>query len=211
MEWVSEFKPRIKSFLHALYYIYNPRRINIGPLPDALHHWDELLASGKQVVAIGGADAHANRLNLGPLHRTVFPYRFHFGAINNHVFVPRPLGTDNASDISMILDALRQGHCFVGYDRPSPTCGFRFTAHGLDQSAQMGDELSGKGGVTFQVRLPKISECVLLKNGVPLRTWRKHDLCTYITSEPGVYRVQVYTQYLGRRRGWIFSNPIYVN
>jgi hypothetical protein len=206
----SEFKPRIKSILHALYYVYNPRRINIGPLPEALHRWDELLAAGKQVVAIGGADAHANRLILGPLHRTVFPYKYHFEAINNHVFIPRPLGADSASDAILILDALRQGHCFVGYDRPSPTRGFRFTAHGLEQTAQMGDELSSKGGVTFQIRLPKIAECVLLKNGVPLRTWRKHDLCTYITSEPGVYRVEVYTHYLGRRRGWIFSNPIYV-
>jgi hypothetical protein len=206
----SEFKPRIKSFLHALYYVYNPRRINHGPLPEALQRWDELLAAGKRVVAIGGADAHANHLNLGPLHHIVFPYDFHFRAINNHVLVPHPLGTDSASDIHMILEALRQGHCFIGYDRPAPTRGFHFIARGLEQTAQMGDELSGKGGVTFQIRLPRIAECVLLKNGVPVRTWRKHDLCTYITSEPGVYRVEVYMQYLGRRRGWIFSNPVYV-
>ena len=33
---------------------------------------------------------------------------------------------------------------------------------------------------------------------------------THIATEPGVYRVEVWRSYLGRKRGWIFSNPIYV-
>jgi hypothetical protein len=181
----SEFKPRIKSILHAIYYAYFPRRINCGPLPETLHRWDDLLSAGKRVVAVGGSDAHAHHMHMGPLNRTIFPYEFHFRAINNHVFIPNALGTDAASDSSMILDALRQG--------------------------QMGDELSSKGGVTFQIRLPMVAECILLKDGEPVRTWHKHDMCTYITTEPGVYRVEVYIQYLGRRRGWIYSNPVYVS
>ncbi|MHB1120566.1 MAG: hypothetical protein ACYC11_10945, partial [Bellilinea sp.] len=32
----------------------------------------------------------------------------------------------------------------------------------------------------------------------------------YITKEPGVYRVESYIRYLGKLRGWIFSNPIYL-
>jgi hypothetical protein len=74
----------------------------------------------------------------------------------------------------------------------------------------MGDDLTNRGGVTFQIHLPMRTECVLLKDGKPLRTWQKHELCTYITTEPGVYRVEVYIRYLGMRRGWIFSNPVYV-
>jgi len=206
----SEFKPRIKSIWHAIIYAYFPRHIARGPLPETLHRWDELLSAGKKVVAIGGSDAHAHRMHLGPLSRTVFPYEFHFSAINTHVFVPRPLGTDAASDTNMILEALRQGHCFIGYDLPAPTRGFHFIARGMEQSVQMGDDLSGKGGVTFQIRLPMRTECVLLKDGKPVRTWHKHDQCTYITSEPGIYRVEVYIHYLGMRRGWIFSNPVYV-
>ena len=206
----SEFKPRIKSKLHAIYYAYFPQQIARGPLPEALHRWDELLSSGKKVVAVGGSDAHSNRMHLGPLKRTIFPYEFHFRAINTHVFVPRPLGIDAESDANMILEALRQGHCFIGYDLPAPTRGFTFTAQGLQQTAQMGDELDSNGGVTIQIRLPRRTECVLLKDGKPVRTWRNHDMCTYITTEPGVYRVEVYVNYLGRRRGWIYSNPVYV-
>jgi hypothetical protein len=206
----SEFKPRIKSLLHAVYYAYFPHRIAHGPLPETLRRWDELLSAGKKVVAIGGSDAHANRMHLGPLHRTIFPYQFHFSAINTHVLLPRPLGTDAADDTSLIMEALRLGHCFIGYDLPASTRGFGFLACGLESNAQMGDGLNSKGGVTFQIRLPMRTECVLLKDGKPVRTWRKHELCTYISTEPGIYRVEVYIHYLGMRRGWIFSNPVYV-
>jgi PHP domain len=206
----SEFKPRIKSKLHAVYYAYNPKRIAQGPLPEALHRWDELLTSGKKVVAIGGSDAHSHRMHLGPLRRTVFPYEFHFRGINTHVCLPRPLGTNAEEDAILIVDALRNGHCFIGYDLPAPTRGFHFTAHGLDQTAQMGDEINCRGGVTIQIRLPLRVECVLLKNGKPLRIWNNKDLCTFNTTEVGVYRVEAYIHYLGRIRGWIFSNPIYL-
>jgi hypothetical protein len=90
----SEFKPRIRSKLHAIFYAYFPKRIAQGPLPEALHKWDELLAMGKKVVAVGGSDAHCHHMRMGPLRRTVFPYEFHFRGINTHVFIPRPLGTD---------------------------------------------------------------------------------------------------------------------
>jgi hypothetical protein len=205
----SEFKPRIRSKLHAIYYAYFPKRIAHGPLPEALRRWDALLSAGNKVVALGGSDAHSHPMRMGPLRRTIFPYEFHFRAINTHVLVPRPLGTDAAADASMILEALRQGHCFIGYDLPASTRGFRFTAHGMDDTAQMGDELNSKAGVTLQIHLPRRTECVLFKDGKPLRTWHNHDLCTYITNQPGVYRVEAYIHYLGRQRGWIYSNPVY--
>jgi hypothetical protein len=59
--------------------------------------------------------------------------------------------------------------------------------------------------------LPMITESVLLKDGKLVRSWHKHELCTYIATQPGIYRVEVYIHYLGMRRGWIFSNPVYIN
>ncbi len=209
-DFFSDFRDRLHTLLHGIYFAYFPHRIARGPLPAAMRRWDELLASGKKVVAIGGSDAHAYHLRRGPLKRTVFPYEFHFHAINNHLFLPHPLSGDEAADASLILDALRHGHSFIGYDLPAPTRGFSFTAHGLQQVALMGDELDHKGGVTFKVRLPRRTECTLLKDGKPLRTWHNRDLCTYITTEPGVYRLEVYIYYLGMKRTWIVSNPVYV-
>lgn len=206
----SEYKSLLKSKLHAIFYAYNPRQIAHSPLPETLKRWDELLASGRRVVAVGGSDAHAIPARLGPLRRTLFPYAFHFRAVNTHVLVPRPLNGNAFEDSRMILEALAQGHAFIGYDLPASTRGFRFTAQGMEKTACMGDEISAQNGVTFQIKLPLKTECLLLKNGKVVRSWSNRENCTYITTEPGVYRVEVYLKYLGRRRGWIFSNPIYM-
>jgi hypothetical protein len=206
----SEMKNTVKTRLQGIFHVYFPQLIAHGPLPQALHKWDELTASGQRVVAVGGSDAHALKLSLGPLHRTVFPYSFHFKAVNTHVIIERELTQDLAQDRQMVLDALRKGHAFVGYDLPAPTLGFRFTAQAKDGQVQMGDEVRAGNGITFQVKLPAKVECRLLRNGEAIKTWRNTDICTHIASQPGAYRVECFIDYHGKRRGWIYSNPIYV-
>jgi hypothetical protein len=206
----SEFKAHLKNILHVLYYAFNPRRVAHGPLPEALQKWDELLASGRRVAAIGGSDAHALPGKLGPLRRTIFPYTYHFRAVNTHLFTPAPLSGDVTEDRRMIREALGRGRAFIGYDLPSPTRGFRFTAQGKDGTAWMGEEISARNGITLQVRLPRPVDGRLIKDGKPVKTWQNRETLTHITSEPGVYRVEAYINYLGRKRGWIYSNPIYV-
>jgi hypothetical protein len=206
----SEFKTLLKSRLHAVFYAYFPQRIARGPLPDALRRWDGLLSKDRRVVAIGGSDAHALPASMGPLRRTLFPYEFHFRAVNTHLLLPTPLSGEVAADRRLVLEALERGHAFIGYDLPASTSGFRFSAQGKDAIAWMGDELPAKDGVTLQVRMPRRAECRLLKDGKALKIWRNRETCTHITAEPGVYRVEVHIDYLGRQRGWIYSNPIYV-
>lgn len=207
---MSEFKSLLKSKLHGIFYAFFPARVAHGPFKETLSRWDSLLASGRRVVAIGGSDAHAFPSSLGPLHRTLFPYQFHFRAINTHLVTPIPLKGDEIDDRGTILEALRQGHAFIGYDLPAPTNGFRFTASGENGTIWMGDEISVASGITLQVKLPQRVECRLLKDGKVIKIWRKRETCTHITNEPGVYRVEAYIHFLGRLRGWIFSNPIYV-
>jgi len=205
----SELKMVIKGKFGGLFYAYYPEFIARGPHPEALRIWDELLASGRQVVAVGGSDAHASKMRMGPLRKTIFPYEFHFSTVNTHLLVPRPLTGDLLADRKMIYAALAAGHAFVGYDLPASTRGFRFTAQGKEKSALMGDELPAEGGVTLQVKAPKRAEVRLLKDGKVLKAV-EGEFITHITTEPGVYRVEAYLRFLGRKRGWIFSNPIYV-
>lgn len=207
---MSEFKSLLKSKVHAVFYAFNPHLIGHGPFRETLRVWDRLLASGRKVVAIGGSDAHALPARLGPLQRTLFPYEFHFRAVNTHVWTPKPLTGDFSNDRQMLLEAIRDGHAYIGYDLPASTRGFRFTAQGKEHSAVMGDEINVKNGVTLQIRLPQRTECRLIKDGRMIKTWRERETCTHITTEPGVYRVEVSLTYLGRKRGWIFSNPIYL-
>jgi hypothetical protein len=207
----SELKTVVRGKLDALIYVFFPQAIAHGPISKTLYLWDELLAQNQRVVAIGGSDAHARKMSLGPLHRVIFPYKFHFSAINTHVIIPKPLSGNLLEDRRMVFDALAVGHAFIGYDLPKSTCGFRFTAQGKEQNVTMGDELSVKDGVTLQVRMPgPAAECRLIKDGQVIRTWKRVEVCMHITTDPGIYRVEVYRKYLGMKRGWIFSNPIYI-
>jgi hypothetical protein len=207
---MSEFKSLMKDWLRAIFYVFNPKLVAHGPFPATINRWDQLLETGKRVVAIGGSDAHAFHYSLGPIRLTIFPYKFHFLAVNTHLITEESLSGDFDKDRLIILEALRNGHAFIGYDLPSPTHGFKFTAQGFETNALMGDEIKLNEGVTLQINLPKRAECHLLKDGEIVKTWTKREICTFIANEAGVYRVEVYLRYFGARRGWIFSNPIYV-
>ncbi len=207
---LSEFKGRINTKLWAVFLALFPNFTNIAPYPKTLQKWDEILSAGKKIVAVGGADAHAMHASMGFLHRVIFPYEFHFKGINNHLLLEEKLSGDPILDKRMILTAFRAGHSFVGYDIPAPTSGFRFTAQGKLASVIMGEELPAKDGVTLQAHLPALAEIHLIKDGVRIKEWKKQQNCTHITNEPGVYRIEAYKYYLGRKRGWIFSNPIYL-
>jgi hypothetical protein len=73
----------------------------------------------------------------------------------------------------------------------------------------MGDEIQLNDGINLQVKLPSKAEIHLIKDGIVLQV-RQSEVLTHTTKEQGVFRVEVYRHYLGRLRGWIFSNPIYV-
>ncbi len=207
---MTEFKSLLKSRLHAIFYAFNPSQVAHGPRADTVQKWDELLAQGKNVVAIGGSDAHALVGRMGILSKVLFPYEFHFRAVNTHVFIPNPLSGDAVSDRRAIYEAMAKGHAFIGYDLPAPTRGFRFSAHCANSVAWMGDSISAKEAATLQVKLPRAAEFHLLKDGERIRSVMKRDALVYKVTERGVYRVEAYIQYRGKRRAWIFSNPIYV-
>ena len=205
----SELKTVAKGKLDTIFYAFFPQFIPHGPPKKALQIWDELLSKGQPVVAVGGSDAHAQHMSLGPLHKTIFPYEYHFATINTHVLTPTSLTGELAQDRKMVFGALADGACFIGNDLPAPTKGFRFSAHGRDSNAIMGGRIDLDGAVTLQGILPSDAEIRLIRNGESIKTLNGKAF-THIINEPGVYRVEAYKHYLGKRRGWIFSNPIYV-
>jgi hypothetical protein len=205
----SELKSIAKGKWDAVAYAYFSEFIPHGPLPETLRLWDKLTINGQRVVAVGGSDAHAQHMSLGPLHKVIFPYEYHFSTINTHVLTPNPLTGELFLDRKMVFDSLAAGHCFIGYDLPAPTRGFHFTAQSKDNIAMMGDEITFSGSVTFQARLPHTSEIRLFRNGKVIKTLHG-DTLVHDTAKPGVYRIEAYKRFLGKLRGWIFSNPIYI-
>lgn len=206
---MSEFKSRSNTVLKAFLHAISPKHLSQGPLTRTLVLWDKLLSSGKPIAIVGGVDAHQLKKRIGPIQLTLYPYDFQFRTLNTHLLTPNPLSGDLTADKRMIMHALKSGHTFVAYDLPHPTRGFRFTVDNRSGEFIMGDKVSTQGGLTFQVRLPIRSHCRLLKDGKVIKETFDREVLTHITSEKGIYRSEVYLNYLGKERGWIFSNPIY--
>lgn len=208
--YMSEFKSRLSSLAAAFLIAYSPKRSAQEPFPEVLERWDRLLSSGKRIVAIGGADAHAAPYRKGPFKRIILPYEFLFRAINTHVLTKQPLVGDANHDRRLIFHSISRGRCFVGFDLPAPTMGFRFSAQGEDDQAIMGDSIPVRNGVTLQIKTPRRAEIRILHNGEQVRTWKAEDTAVYTVRTPGAYRVEVHIDFEGNRCGWIYSNPIYV-
>lgn len=207
---LSELKSVSPNWLKLLLHVFFPSFYARGPNPHALQKWDSLTRPNKRIVAVGGSDSHQIIFKKGLFRKLIFPYAFHFRSVNTHILVPKDLTGNLPEDRQMVLEAFRRGNAFVGYDLPAPTKGFRFTAQGSFADAHMGDEIALESSVTFQVRIPQRADCRLIQNGQVIKEWHDQEICTLTTTEEGVYRVECYLNYLGARRGWIFSNPIYV-
>lgn len=204
--FMSEFKARIPNRLLAVWYAFNPKSAVRGPFRQTLALWDKLLAEGRRVVAIGGADAHGSTYSLGPISRTLFPYEYLFRCVNVHLLLDRPLARDVNVDKQTIYHALSAGRGWIGYDLIGSTRGFRFTARSMASSAGIGEELKRAGAVTFEVEAPLPGSIRLIRAGKGPVAAGSGRALKYITADAGVYRVEVRR----RGKGWIYSNPIYV-
>jgi hypothetical protein len=209
--YLSEFKSHVSGVAAAVRAAYSPEGVITGPFSKTVNKWDELLSRGERVSCICGGDVHCGTHSLGPFTRTLFPYGFHFRTLNMHILSSKAMVGEFDHDKQLVLNALKRGNGWVGYDAAGDTTGFRFSAQGLKQQAIMGNTLRPKkGSVTFQITVPAAGHVQLICNGKVVAEEAGTPHLLYQTSEPGPYRVQVFTRFAGRKRGWIYSNPIYL-
>ncbi len=210
--YMSSWAALLTSRQATVQYAFKPELGIIGPRPEVLAKWDELLTAGQRVVAIGNADAHGTEFARWGLRRVLFPYEFLFRQINTHVLTPAELVGELAQDRALVTDALRNGSCFVGYDGIGSTRGFRFTCHYERASQGIGATVENRAGVTLQVVTPAPCTIRLIHNGEEIAAWHNTTGATHILPArvTGPVRVEAWRPYLGQTRGWIFSNPIYL-
>ena len=210
--YMTEFKAGLINWPATLLLAFMPSLIISGPFKATLKKWDALTARGEHIVGIGNADAHGTHFHVGPIRKTIFPYDYLFRCVNTHLLLDRPFLREFQHDKELVYNALQAGHCFVGYDLIAPTRGFSFVAYsGTRKStrATMGDDLQRSGATIFEVSCPESAHIRLLHNGVVVATNSGRTL-KHTAIEPGAYRVECYRSFRLARRGWIFSNPIYV-
>jgi hypothetical protein len=182
-----------------------------------LQKWDDAIATtGRRLVATAGNDAHANigvslidSSGKTLLGLQLDPYERSFRLVRVHVLIPK----ERHLSFGHLLEALRDGHCFIGFDVFGDTTGFSFSAsNGIENKIQ-GDELAMQREVRLTASSPVTSRIVLLKDGKPIQDERGIRQKEFVIAEKGSYRVEVYLPQLGTPVGdqpWIISNPIYV-
>ena len=186
--------------------------------PDAnLKLWDQALTRSRS-TATAGNDAHANiglslRDGSGKTIAGIQldPYEVSFRLVRMHVLIDRnkPLNQEN------LRDALRAGHCFIGFDFLGDTGGFSFTAEsgGSGNQKIQGDEITLVPDTRLKIRTPVSSRVLLFKDGNVISEESGLTSKEFPVTERGVYRVEVYLPQLGNLvadKPWIISNPIYV-
>src|ERR1051325_3016190 len=173
--------------------------------PDAaLQKWDHALTRTKLTVTAGN-DAHANigvSLNDSAgktlLGMQLDPYEVSFRLVRLHVLLEQ----NRALDAKSLLDAVRAGHCFIGFDFLGDTTGFSFAA----ENAIQGDEVQLTGNTRLHVRSPVPGRIVVFKDGVVFSDDTGISSKDLSVTERGVYRTEIFVE----GRPWIISNPLYV-
>ena len=180
-----------------------------------LAKWDQLLAHNK-LTATAGNDAHANvglslhdssgktlaGMQLDPYATSFRLVRMHVTTADGKVLVPEQL-----------LDAIKAGHCFIGFDLFGDTSGFTFEVENSNEKKTQGDEIRLDGQTRLLIHTPTATRIVLFKDGSPIVNETGVTTKEIPLTERGVYRVEAYLpqieQIIGEKP-WIISNPIYV-
>jgi hypothetical protein len=177
-----------------------------------LRKFDEV-ARKRRITLFAGSDAHSNLGfhlfgdDSGNKHFNLKfdEYATVFRILKTHVLLER----DKALTQQALLEALRVGHSFIGFDVLSETTGFSFSAG----DKVMGDDTALSDTLQFKVAIPQSARIVLLKDGTGIAGASDVREMVFQPKERGTYRVEVFMDSLGKpfdRLPWIISNPIYV-
>src|SRR5262245_2060889 len=178
---------------------------------ESLKKWDQALTRTR-LTATGGNDAHANigvslKDSSGKtlLGIQLDPYQVSFRLVRLHALIER----NKALDVTSLIDAVRAGHCYIGFDFLGDASGFVFEAENAAGRKIQGDEISLDGQTRLRVRIPVPSRIVIFKDGAVFMDESGISSKEFSIRERGVYRVEIYLPQLGNLP-WILSNPISV-
>jgi hypothetical protein len=182
---------------------------------EGLKKWDQALAHAR-LTATPGNDAHANvGLSLQDGSGKTLagiqldPYATSFRLVRLHVLT----NDGKYLPLEHLLEALKSGHCFIGFDLFGDTTGFRFEASTPSETKIQGDEVQLQNDTRLRIQTPVATRILLFKDGSVIQNESGITTKEFPVTERGVYRVEVYLPEVERIIGekpWIISNPIYV-
>jgi hypothetical protein len=147
------------------------------------------------------------RLCFGPLrpNRKLFqvqldPYERMARFVNTHVL---------AHELSEpeVLDALRAGRAFVGFDMIANSSGFQWVASRDGTLTVMGETGRFQNGLKLEARSPVPCRFTIVGDGTPVFQ-REGRAISWAPPGPGKYRVEAELNVAGEWVPWVYANPI---
>ncbi len=184
---------------------------------ESLRKFDEV-SKNRKITLFGGSDAHSNigfhifgdDANNRLLQIKFDNYETIFRPFRTHVLISK----EKEFNKETLLDALKNGNSFIGFDVLSDTKGFSLTAANNTETKIMGDEiLLEESEINLKSNAPQTARFLLFRNGEKVYESGKTTEINFKVKTKGTYRVEVYLDSLGSpfdKMPWIISNPIYV-
>jgi hypothetical protein len=147
------------------------------------------------------------RLCFGPLtpnrrlfHIQLDPYERSARFVNTHVLA-RSLSEPT------ILDGLRSGRVFIGFDMIASSTGFQwFAADGTNHTV-MGETAVFSPATRLGVKSPLLGRFTIIKDGIAVHQEEGRAL-NWTPPGPGKYRVEADLKVLDKWVPWVYANPI---
>jgi hypothetical protein len=133
-------------------------------------------------------------------HVQIDPYERMARLVGTHVL---------AGDLSerAILDALRAGRAFVGFDSLADSTGFVWLARNAGARVVMGESLPFAPATTLRAVSPLACRFTIVKDGIAIHQEVARAL-DFTPVAPGKYRVEAELNVAGDWLPWVYTNPI---
>lgn len=135
-------------------------------------------------------------------HVQLDPYERSARFVNTHVLA-RELSE------AAVLDALRAGRVFVGFDMIADSAGFRWFARDEGGITVMGESAVWSEQTRLHARSPLPCRFTVVRDGSAVHQAEGRAL-DWTPSGPGKYRVEAELNVRGRWVPWVYANPIYL-
>ncbi len=130
------------------------------------------------------------------------PYEISLRHVGTHLLIEQ-------LNEAAVREALDRGRAFVAFDWLADSTGFDFAAMIGSQRFEMGSEIPWSRELTLRAQTPLAGYWRLIRNGEVVQETAGRTP-SWVITEPGNYRAEVWLEVAGERMIWILSNPVYI-
>jgi hypothetical protein len=176
-------------------------------LEPGLIHFEDTSPKALGEIRLNWLTRPVARACFGPLqpgrllwHVQLDPYERMARFVNTHILA-RELTE------ASVLDSLRAGRAFIGFDLIANSSGFRWWATSTAGTVVMGEKGVLQADIRLHAASPLPCRFTVVKDG-SVSAQNEGRAIEWVPTQPGKYRVEAELNILGEWVPWVYSNPI---